>query len=449
MTSILIGNVYTEELAGDPTKLSTHQKLVACALSQRMLWFARDGDIVVLPEQPSTAFLAYVATLADFDPRTVSIVIPDSGTAGDYILTGERLTNATFLNDLRRQVADRDISRILPFFADTATAALTQELGNADALPGIGFFSQGGAALANSKALFRCVAAGIGIPIAAGTTVQTRDRAYRAIRALIDSGHSVIVKQDMQASSEGNLILTPKPDIRAHGALSATVIESSGDVDEFLDEHWQWLSDAGASPVVVERFIEHARSVYAEYLVSDHSITSVGDGELLMAPILSGVVVPATCLSAAERTKVHEAARQLCDAYQAIGYRGIMSVDAVVSPHGEVFVHETNSRISGATHLHQVFTARITGPDRVLLDREHWAVPSMDAALWTLTNSGLSFDFDTRCGVIITADSTWIDGTLRYVVVGVDLDDAYRIELQLQGLFPNRRMEDEPVAAAY
>ena len=449
MASLLIGNVYTEEQNGDPAQLSAHQKLVACAKSQRMLWFAQSGDIAILPMPPSTAFLTYIATIVDFDIHTVSVAIPPSGQAGVHILTGDRLIDPVFLRDLRRQVVARDIIEVLPYFTDTASASLVRALDVADALPGADFFSQGGAILSNSKALFRCVAAGIGIPIAAGETVQTPERAERAIVTLLDEGYSVIVKQDRQSSGEGNLILSADPNVHAHGAVSATRINTPGEVTTFLTHHWGWLSNNNSSTVVVERFIEQARSVYAEYMVTDEAITFLGDGELLMEPILSGVVVPATCLSDVEQLTLHEATRRLCQSYQAIGYRGIMSVDAVVSPTGEVFVHETNNRLSGATYLHQVFAARITGPNRVILDREGWTVPSFDTALRTLIDSGLAFDFTTRRGVIITADSTAVDGTLRYIAVGVDLEDAYRLDSRLKALRAPVEREEVPIAASH
>ncbi|MFW0787919.1 peptide ligase PGM1-related protein [Gordonia sp. CPCC 206044] len=449
MASILIGNVYTEQLAGDPLLLSPHQRLVACALSQRMLWFAQDGDIVVLPRQPGAAYMAYIATLADFDPTTVTIIVPPAGYAGDVILTGDRLTHPSFVEELRRETAHRDIHRILPYFTDTATADMARSAGISSALPGAHFFSQGGGSIANSKALFRCVAAGIGIPIAAGETAQTRDSADRAIAGLIGAGHSVIVKQEHQASSEGNLILSPRPNTQAQGALSVTHIDAVADIEKFLDDHWNWLSNNDTSTVIIERYIEHARSVYAEYLVTDYTIGAVGTGQLLMAPILAGVVIPAGCLTPTEQADVSDAALRLCKAYQAMGYRGIMSVDAVVSPDGDVYVHETNSRISGATYLHKVFTAHIAGSDRVLIDRERWEVSSFDGALRALTDSGLTFDFATRRGIIITADSTWIDGTVRYVLVGVDLDDAYQLEAQLHALSAGPTLEEAPVAATH
>ncbi|MBW8486807.1 peptide ligase PGM1-related protein [Actinomadura parmotrematis] len=433
MATLHIGNVKTEEMSGDPGLLTRDQLVLAGCAAERALWFARDGDVVVLPAAPGEAFVEHVTRTTGVRAASLRIVVPPAGRAGAPVLTADRLADERLHAELRAALDGRAPDRVQAYYPDAAVVALAGALGAAHAVPGHAFLAQGGAAAANSKALFRAVAAGIGIPVAPGETAAGPAAAAAAVARHFAAGHPVILKRELQSAGEGNEIVSPHAGVAPLGAERVTVLDAAA-VRAHLEERWPWLTDGGRGRLVVERYLPGVRPVYAEYLVTGAGVEHTGEGELLMAPVLDGVVVPVPDLAPDARAELLRLTRRLCEAYRAIGYRGTMSVDGLVTPGGDVLLNETNSRLSGATHLHDVI-ARAAGPGRTLLDRGGWAVPSFAAAARRLAATGRAFDPSTRTGTLLTCDFTRLDGTVGYCVVAAGIDAVRHEEAEVRGLF--------------
>ncbi|MEU7051619.1 peptide ligase PGM1-related protein [Streptomyces eurythermus] len=435
MTALHIGNTQTEEMSGDPALLSAEQLRFSSASSHRVLWFARDGDVAVVPVAPQETYVAYVTGLTGVDASSLRLVVPPAGHIGGSVLTSDRLADAAFRAELRTALGGRPPTRVQAYYPDAAVVSLARALGAAEAVPGHAFLAQGGAVNANSKALFRAVAAGLGIPVAPGAIAAWPWQAERAVTEQFEAGYPVMLKQELHSASEGNEILSPEDGLSPFGAERVVVLQSPEALRTYLDERWSWLTDDGRGRVIVERYVAGARAGYAEYLVTDDGVEFTGEGELLMAPLLDGIVIPIPDLAAAARTGLRELTRRLCEAYRAIGYRGTMSVDGLITPEGGVLLNETNSRLSGSTHLHGVIGPRLAGPGRTLLDRGGLAVPSFAEAVARLSDSGLAFDPSSRTGAILTCDYTHVNGTVRYCLVAADADAARNLERELREVF--------------
>ncbi|WP_067812109.1 peptide ligase PGM1-related protein [Actinomadura kijaniata] len=434
MTTLHIGNVKTEEMSGDPALLTDAQLRLAGCAAERALWFARDGDVVVLPAAPQDAFVEHVTRTTGVHAPSLRIVVPPAGHAGDAVLTADRLADERLRTALRAALDGRPLTRVRAYYPDASVVALAEALGAPRAVPGHAFLAQGGAAAANSKALFRAVAAGLGIPLAPGTTAARPRQAEDAVVRWLDAGHPVILKRDLQSAGEGNEILSPDGVVRPLGADRVVVLNGRPAVRAHLAERWPWLTDGGRGRLVVERYLPGVRPVYAEYLVTDGGIEPTGEGELLMAPLLDGIAIPVPGLAPGARAALLRLTRRLCEAYRAIGYRGTMSVDGLVTPDGAVLLNETNSRLSGATHLHDV-VGRLAGPGRALLDRAGWAVPSFGEALRRLADTGHAFDPSTRTGTLLTCDFTRLNGTVGYCVAADGIGAARQREARIRELF--------------
>jgi hypothetical protein len=440
MTTLHIGNNRTTEMNGTMAGLEPAERLYARCAAQRFLWFARDGDVLVLPQVPQHAYLDYVTSLTGTDAASLRFVVPPPGYAGPDIITEDRLADRATRDAVREALAGRALDRVLAFYPDASVAALARSLGAAAAMPGHAFFAQGGSALANSKAAFRAIAAGVGIPVAAGTVAGSRQAARDAIGELLAAGHPVILKQEFHSASDGNEILSPAPGLEPFGAQRVVVAADDAAVEDYLERRWDWLTDGGLHLLVVERYFVGVRPVYAEFLVDERGIEYTGQGELLMAPTLDGIVIPAPGLSPDEVGALVDRSRRLCEALRAIGYRGTMSVDGFVTADGEILLTETNSRISGSTHLHDVIIPRVVGPAhagrRTVIERGGWAVPSFGAAVERLADSGLAYDPRTRAGVILIGDFAQMNGTVRYSVVAEDIVAAREVEQKMLASSP-------------
>jgi Pre ATP-grasp domain/PGM1 C-terminal domain len=436
VTTLLIGNSRTEEMVGNLAGLSPQAREAAGHGAHRMLWWAGEGDVLVLPTAPDDAFADYVAALTGTPRASLTVLAPAPGRLGGGLLTPDRLADPALRAALRRLPAPR---RVLPVYADAAVAGLARHLGAEAALPGHAFHAQGGSALVNSKAAFRAVAAGAGVPIAPGTVVTDPGEAARAVGALLGAGHCAIAKQEFSGGGLGNEILAPEPGVRPAGAPRTVVLSGGAAAEAYMVDRWAWLTGGGRHRLVVEQYYAGAVPVYAEFDVADHGVDLVGTGEMLMDPVVVGEIVPALATlppdAVAELVTV---GRRLCEAYRALGYRGTISADAYRTPEGEIRFCEANGRITGSTHLHTVMGARLVGaarrPRRVFLGGECPAPPFPVAAA-ALADAGLGFDPAAGTGVVLVNDFGPAAGVVMYCVVAEDVAAARDRRGALTALF--------------
>ena len=437
VTTLIIGNSRTEEMVGNLAALTPAEREAGGHSAQAILWFAVDGDIVVVPRLPRPEYLAYVTKLTCTDPASLTILAPPPGVLGTGMLTPDRTADPDFRERLCAALRGRDIDQVLAVYKDLSTVELARAVGLEQAVPGHLFSGQGGDALVNSKAAFRAMAAAAGVPISPGMVVTQPGQAELAIAEMLASGQSVMLKQEFNGGGFGNEILSPGNGVAPAGALQVVVLSDARAVAGYVAGRWDWLTGGGRHRLVIERYLRDSNTVYAEYLIGDDGEELVGTGDILMEPVAKAEIVPSQMLSASTRATLVAAGRRLCQSYRAIGYRGYLSTDAVLTPAGEVVFTETNGRLSGSTHLHTVIGSRLLGPrraHRVLLERWDWPVPSFACALERLSRAGLSYDPHTCTGVLFTSD-LMPDSTLTYCVAAENLQSAQSVAQRLDALF--------------
>jgi hypothetical protein len=444
MTTLHIANSRTEDMVGDLAAQTEPQRMFAGASAQRMVWFAEDGDIVVVPRLPDASYVDYVTALTGTDPATLRILAPPPGELGQDLLTADRLADEGFLEQLRKAMAGRGVHRVVPIYADQTTVALARAAGVLDALPGHGFSGQGGNALVNSKAVFRAVAAGTGAAMAPGAVVARPQDAVAVLEEMLAAGHPVIVKQEYQAGGQGNDVLSRVPGVRPIGARQVVHAPHRSMVEDYVARHWAWLTGQRRHQVVIERYYPESLPVFVEFLVTDEGIELLGDGQMTMNPTFEGVVTPAVALTAQQSAELATMGRRLCEPYRLMGFRGVLTPDAVLTPRRELFFSEVNGRLSGATHhftgIPRCLGGRAGLHDRVLVERgTGWLVPSFAAAVEALHTAGLALDRDRRAGVVLVCDHVEVDGAVRHCVIAEDLAVALEYEQELVALFAQAR----------
>ncbi|RNL73845.1 hypothetical protein [Streptomyces sp. I6] len=275
MQRLLIGNDWSEELeepAGSGWAV------------QRLLWFARDGDVLVLPVPPEEEFLSYVTSLTGTRRDSLHVAVPPPGRTGTGALTADRLTHPAFIAELRERTACRPVDEVFALWPDAAVAAVADALGCPGALEGHGFLTQSGGLLGSSKAVFRALAAGVGAPLPDGAVCADRRRAQEHVARLLDGGSPVILKQDYGSGSDGNEILSRTGAVDLRGARDVRVLPDRTAVSAYLAERWDWLTAGGRDRVVVERYHPGSRAYFAEFWISDAGVRLGGHGEMQYRP---------------------------------------------------------------------------------------------------------------------------------------------------------------------
>lgn len=446
MTRLLIANDFLEDLAGTADARRKRTGWWA----QRLVWFAREGDVIVLAAQPENAYLDYVLSHLRVDASTVEVVVPEPGRFGSGVLSADRLLSAPFIETLRSVLASRRLREIVALHPDAMVAALARALGDVQLLAGWGFIEQGGGVLANSKAAFRAIAGGLGVPIPAGATLRDRTRAPAVVWPLLEEGGTVILKHDLRAGGRGNEVLSLVPGVEPVGASRTVLLSDRVSLSAYFDDRWDWLTDGGRSPLVVERYHSGSSAVFAEYRLGDAGAEFCGQGEMVSAPMAKAEIIPAPGLQGSRLQQMLVGGERLAGAIHGIGYRGILSADALLTPQDEVLFTECNCRITGSTHIYEVVGKQLVGDDyahqRVLLERDGVGAASFADAVRVLAELGLAYSRETRTGVVLVMAFNPSDSTIRYCVVERTLEAALEMENVLEKTFAANQIQRQPAA---
>jgi hypothetical protein len=387
------------------------------AWTQRVLWFAHDGDMVVLCDEPDQQFLAHVTSYTGVDPATLRVLVPAAVRHGGRLLDPESLTSDLFVRTARDALGVGGLADVEEVFALWPSAHVSRFAAALDlegSFPGAAFFAQGGGELSNNKATFRALAAGAGVPIPAGTVARSEREAIDATAALLAQAGAVIVKQAHNGAGVGNQLLLRDASLAVDhvGARHLHHIDSGrGEpLAAYWKEHWDWASAYGRFPVVIEEFQPHASSVYSEHYADDDGTHPMEMGRLLyVGRRLSHQIVPLREVEETIRTQLLRGGERLAETYWALGYRGHMSADAIITPDGRVLFTEVNAQVSGSLHIYKVIAHRIVdttaSPERSVVEYHvppTWAVPDLGTFLAVARELGCGYDPATRTGVIVS-----------------------------------------------
>lgn len=439
MPRLLLGDSYTQDFGGDVAPISGTAARSVTAASQTILWFAEPGDVIVLPRAPDPEYLAYLTTMMEVDRESLRILVPPVAGSSPHFLTRDRLTSEAALAELRHALAGRAVDQIVALMPDAASAALATALGFPETLPGHRFFSQGGSLLANGKACFRAVAAGVGAPLPPGGMARGRADARALIAELLEQGHPAILKRDFGGGGMGSEVVACEEIPNPVGAQQAVHLPGAGHLDDYLDQRWDWLTNGNRFPVVVERYYHRARAIFAEFEITGEAVTFEEHGEIVHAPIAFAEFIPAPDLPPDARDRLLAAGHALAEGLRAMGYRGVVSADAILLEDGEVLLTEWNGRITASTNIYRNIGRRLIGADfnrcRVLGEFVGWRVPSFLAAVARLDEAGLRYDRGARSGVVLVKAFNPEDSTVRYCAVAQSAEAATAMSEKVEGLF--------------
>uniref|UniRef100_UPI002F91B0CB preATP grasp domain-containing protein n=1 Tax=Streptomyces anthocyanicus TaxID=68174 RepID=UPI002F91B0CB len=433
MSTLIISNQRTEEMVGDLELLDPEYRLYVGNQAQRMAWCLSRDNVLVLPIPVPEEYLRYVTAMLGIPRESVQVLVPPAGRLGEGVLSRDRLTDEGFLTALRTAVQAHGVDTVLPFHFDSSVAELTRTLGLDKEIPGYGFLDQSGGRLLNSKSTFRALAGGTGAPVPLGGVFSAQKEAEAFLwERLLSQGQPAILKQDFHVAGFGNEIVAPYAGVDPLGAQRAVVAATRADLGTYLTERWPWLTDGGRNHVVIEQYIPEAAPIYAEVRIEEHGVEFTGHGEMRMKPVLNGLIVPAPSAELPAFPGFLEAVQRLCKPIHAMGYRGIVSIDAIVTPDRNILINEFNCRTGGSTHIHRI-GERVVGDDyfeqRVLVELRRCTFPPFAATVRALNEHGLAYDSGTRTGVLITVDDNSPSGGFgEYCVVARDAEHAHELE---------------------
>lgn len=435
----MFANSTSRVMAARPDDVPDDAKDSYRFLANRMLWSMNDGDIAILPGRVSDAWLSYVADLLGLASPPTVLSLRDH--PGDGWYPGARPELAEVLRGLMSGGdSAADPWRLESYIHD-------RDIAGWERLLGIGAeesvrFAQGTAELVNSKSVFRSMATAFGIPVPEGRVVDRGPELVDGVSELLARTGAVIVKQDVNAGGDGNILLTTVEggkEAGAHYVVHLTATDRATVTSALRPFGLTEVPDlpAGASPArnVIEVYHESVRELSADMSVPRVGApTLMSYSDLRMAETWKGSVYPPQNLTPRLHAHLGAYMQQVAIAAQQLGYHGPMNIDAIVTASGELLFNEFNGRVGGTTGIDTI-GRRLLGQDyldhHVLASRI--AVPAPGSAILTkaLKEQGLLFTPGSDHGVIIYNDTTEETGTVEYVVVGRGWEETSQREEQL------------------
>lgn len=143
MRALIIGNSRTWEMVGDLAALTSHRLRGGGCAAPRMLWSARDGDVLVMPFAPPADYPKCTLRPVETRASSPTIVILLFGSLGSDVLIPDRLTDPSFVDDLCRIWGIRRPAENLAISEGVSVTGLARTLGAEAALPSYPFSGPG------------------------------------------------------------------------------------------------------------------------------------------------------------------------------------------------------------------------------------------------------------------------------------------------------------------
>ncbi|MFV5170601.1 hypothetical protein [Bacillus cereus] len=351
---LIIGNVGAESLVGEPDKLTEKAGSMWSSFSYRLAWLLEKGDILLIPREISSDFLAYILSIKGLQLDDIHVIVPESVHQKE-LLTYETLNSPKLKEKLIGLMGETEWE-VIPYFFDRSVAQLVKNLPVKIKSHTLDYFRQGGSEVLNSKIEYRRIAGAYNIPVPEGINCYTSKELNQAMRELIDITGSIIVKQDTNASGQGNIVITYDKRTESPGAYKTLCINQESELEEISSSIWMQLIGELNTKLVVEAYYETVSVFYAELEVKEGVLRPylLNFGDMRMEPVWNGFEIPTVSLRPYAIGEFISNCTKLTEVVMQRGYIGLINIDGILTSDGKIMISEINGRTGGSTHVHVV-----------------------------------------------------------------------------------------------
>ncbi len=436
---IIVANVDNESMLGDINAVPPHIFESTSIISNRLLWLARTGDVIILPREPSNTFLKYIESINGVNFSDIKIIVPTNIGTRRASITNNLLLSETVLTEVKETLYELPTQtwQILPYYFTSAVGQFGRELAKYFSLMQPPFNAEGGAEILNQKAIFRKLAAGISIPFATGETIENTHALNTTITRLLAFTGNVIVKQDKNAGGYGNYVITTTN--RSHFKGAGKVLSlTDNSMESILSLIRTELATKGNEALTIEVYYNTSTVIYSEYFLGDDgTVEYLNHGIMRMQPLWSGFEIPGHLKPKIQAELIHNSTK-LALLAKSLGYKGHLNIDAIVTENDTVIFTEINGRTGGCTHVHTV-SAQLLGPNYLNTHQSttynRIIVENLEAYLNLLSENQINFSTLEKKGVVIlSSDQHEFGTTLELIFTSQNTEETLRIENLARGL---------------
>lgn len=262
------------------------------------------------------------------------------------------------------------------------------------------------------------------------------DTAGIAANKYIKEG-GVVIKTNKGHSGAGVLIFRK-------GDLPKRFEECEKKIIEILrrDAYWEKF------PIVIESLIKPNPRIGGGFPNSEFLIKKDGEVKFLYycgmrvdsEGVFAGIEIGEETLPKRVASRITDIGYLIGEQYSQDGYRGYFDIDYIAGKNGEIFVNESNVRVTGGTHMYWT-AVELAGRDfmkksYVLCENMH-TLPGKKGTTFKKLYERMKpilFSRKTKEGLVICSSNLLHDGYLSYIIFGKNKKRAEGLEREMKNL---------------
>lgn len=440
MSTVLLGNVASEAMAPSARLLSDSYLQAYAAAAKRMIWFAKNDDILITPSPVTRHFVDYVNDIKG-GSNIASLSTTSRNTTRPFPISKTDIEPGSRLSNAMRLLASGRVSCLEPYIADEISICIARFLGDVP----VTFSNQTVRASPdatrrlNDKAKFREYAPSLGVPIASGSVCVDTRQVVDAVRRTLAVSDKVILKAARHSGGNGNFVISTSIEKSFRGAARAICIREVDANCVRTGVQELGLIATEKEPVVVEAYRENEASIGVHFDVTRGGAELVGVASILLNPGYGGAYWDGSRIDEVPKD-VLAWCQNLGNYAREAGYCGPLSVDIVKAKDIGFFACEVNGRHGGFSMMRAVSTslgleADIKTGERVVLFRNVIPIDIKFSGLVDLLeHNHLNYNWSVKRGAVVMAEGYGGKGPFDFLIVGSDLGDVHGIERAIIGL---------------
>lgn len=329
----------------------------------RFLWMIEPGDIILLDKLPSKQFMSYLCRIKKIPQDSFEIITPESD--GMDLSSQEVLLNEAVIKKIKATLINSHAVTLFPYFFN----ATIIELANRLAIPiddrWRHLVKNNVIEKLNDKTEFRNRANQHNIPHPIGTVCHSMEDLSEAIPQYLSSTGKIIIKQPSAGGGLGNIGVSYHDKDTFFGVHKNYLIKEDN-IKLIAKEIWLQYTNRYHSQLIIEVYYPHTKTITAILNIDERNqIQLVNTGNIYFLPIntnqlneqlsipssIQAIQMPAVGASQTSILNLIHYSYILAQQVQQTGYRGLLSVDAIITDDDKLKLTEINVRNGGETHI--------------------------------------------------------------------------------------------------
>lgn len=208
------------------------------------------------------------------------------------------------------------------------------------------------------------------------------------------------------------------------------------------DTYWEKF------PIVVESLVKPNPRIGGGFPNAEFLIKKNGEVKLLYycgmrvsdKGVFGGVEIGEEVLPRRVASRITDIGYLIGEQYAEDGYRGFFDIDFIAGKRGEIFVNESNVRVTGGTHVYQA-AVELAGREFMkkvfVLSDNNYSIPVKKIFSFDTLHKLMKpilFERKTREGLVIASSNLLAMGKLAYIIFGKNKRRALAIEEEMKRL---------------